>query len=156
MQPYPAALGMDGDGHGARLSGDPPLGVFLIFPTTNCALAFPEAFQKPCPHAHQDSFGSCHCFPAAGTIQIHSVATDPDGWLDEFAVIDNRTVITGSFNWSPSVVYALYTYKDCMPAGLNRSRPGIRKAALTPQPHKGPGLPTHGSSLHHPVMLPGS
>jgi hypothetical protein len=87
------------------------LGGFLIFPTTNCALAFPEAFQKPSPHAHQDSFGSCHGFPAAATMQINSVAADPAGWLDEFAVIDKRTVVTGSFNWSPSAAHQ--TTKCC-------------------------------------------
>jgi phosphatidylserine/phosphatidylglycerophosphate/cardiolipin synthase-like enzyme len=37
----------------------------------------------------------------------------------KFAVIDKRTVITGSFNWSPSAACALYTHKDCLPAGLN-------------------------------------
>lgn len=44
-------------------------------------------------------------------MQINSVAADPAGWLDEFAVIDKRTVVTGSFNWSPSAAHQ--TTKCC-------------------------------------------
>jgi phosphatidylserine/phosphatidylglycerophosphate/cardiolipin synthase-like enzyme len=43
--------------------------------------------------------------PASGSTEIASAATDAAGWLDEFAVIDKRTVITGSFNWSPSAAH---------------------------------------------------
>ena len=65
----------------------------------------PKAKPPSHPSQRPSTLGFGLGFSSLISLQIPSGRTTLSTQLDQFAVIDHRTVITGSFNWSPSAAH---------------------------------------------------